>query len=62
MNSWPDSLAGQRRSSPDDLLAALAAEVDQQLVLDIGGELLDGSGLEGEVPEAAFQQEGESNG
>ena len=61
MNLWTDGVAGHQRPS-EELLTALAAQIDRHLILDIGGEFLDGSGLEGEVPEADFEQEGKSNG
>ena len=44
-----------------EVLTSLAAEVDRQLVLSLGGELLDGSGFEDEIPETEFGAEGESN-
>lgn len=64
MNSWingapnADPIGTQPLTTPLD---SLAAEVDRQLVLDLGGELLDGSGFETEEPEPDFEAEGESN-
>lgn len=47
--------------STEDLLTVLAAEVDRQLVLDLGGEFLDGSGFENERPESGFVAQEDSN-
>jgi hypothetical protein len=64
MNSWingapnADPLGTQPPTTPLD---SLAAEVDRQLVLDLGGEFLDGSGFEKESPEANFETEGQGN-
>jgi hypothetical protein len=37
-------------------LDILAAEIDRQLVLDLGGEPLAASGFESETPESDFDQ------
>jgi hypothetical protein len=64
MNSWinvernADPIGTQ---PPDTPLASLAAEVDRQLVLDLGGEFLDDSGFENESPEADFETEVQGN-
>lgn len=64
MNSWincapnADPVGTQSPSTPLD---SLAAEVDRQMVLDLGGEFLDGSGFETETPEPDFETEGEGN-
>ena len=64
MNSWiigasnADPIGTQPPHTPLD---SLAAEVDRQLVLDLGGEFLDGSGFETETPEPDFEAEGEGN-
>ncbi|MGH9627776.1 MAG: hypothetical protein ACRD7E_05475 [Bryobacteraceae bacterium] len=61
MNSWTNRGARQQAESSGEPITTLASHVDQQLVLDIGGEFLAGSGFEDEVPEAAFEQGEESN-
>jgi hypothetical protein len=61
MNSWTNGNAGQRRQSSEELLAGLASQVDRQLVLDLGGEFVEGSGFENEVPETGFEPQEESN-
>jgi hypothetical protein len=61
MNSWTNGSRGQRGQSSEELLTALASQVDRQLVLDLGGEFLEGSGFENEVPETGFEQQEESN-
>ena len=64
MNSWindapnADPIGTQPPSTPLD---SLAAEVDRQLVLDLGGESLDGSGFESEPPEPGFETEVQGN-
>jgi hypothetical protein len=61
MNSWINGGAGQRGASSEELLSALASQVDRQLVLDLGGEFLEGSGFEDEVPETGFEAQEKSN-
>jgi hypothetical protein len=61
MNSWTNGSAGQRGQSSKELLTTLASQVDRQLVLDLGGEFLEGSGFEHEVPEAGFEPQEDSN-
>jgi hypothetical protein len=61
MNFWTNGSAGQPGQSSEELLTALASQVDRQLVLDLGGEFLEGSGFEDEVPKAGFEPEEESN-
>ena len=39
----------------------MAAELDRQLVISLGGEFLEGSGFEDEIPEPEFDAEGASN-
>ncbi|MCX6593144.1 MAG: hypothetical protein NTZ56_16630 [Acidobacteria bacterium] len=64
MNSWvngapnADPIGTQPPTTPLD---SLAAEVDRQLVLDFGGEFLDGSGFESEPPEPDFETEVQGN-
>lgn len=63
MSSWingaPD--ADPVGTTPETPLDFLAAEVDRQMILDLGGEFLDGSGFETETPEPDFETEGEGN-
>ena len=61
MNLWTNGVAAQQVELSGEPLTTLASHVDRQLVLDIGGEFLARSGFEDEVPEAAFEQEEESN-
>ena len=61
MDSQMNGFAGQQGESTEDLLSALASEVDRQLVLDLGGEFLDGSGFENERPESGFEAQEDSN-
>jgi hypothetical protein len=61
MNSWTNGRAGQQGESSGEPITTLASHVDRQLILDMGGEFLAGSGFEDEVPESAFDQEEESN-
>ena len=56
MNSWPNDMA-QAPWLPD----SLANEVSRQLVLDLGGELLNGSGFENDTPDHAFETEDQAN-
>lgn len=44
-----------------ELLTTLASQVDRQIILDLGGEFLEGSGFEHETPEAGFEQQEASN-
>ena len=62
MDQRTNGVAGEPVPSVREFLTGLAAEVDQQIVHVLGGEFLDGSGFEQEVPEANFGREGESNG
>jgi hypothetical protein len=57
MNSWTNGRAGQQGESSGELITILASHVDRQLVIDMGGEFLAGSGFEDEVLEAGFEQE-----
>ncbi|MCZ2075578.1 MAG: hypothetical protein HUU41_02945 [Bryobacteraceae bacterium] len=61
MDSWTNGSAGQQGPSSEELLRALASQVDRQLVLDVGGEFLEGSGFEDEVSETGFEPKEESN-
>lgn len=56
MNSWPNDTP-QAPWLPD----SLADEVNRQLVLDFGGQLLDGSGFENDTPDHAFETEDQAN-
>ena len=62
MDQRTNGVTGQPELSVREYLTALVSEVDQQIVLALGGEFLDGSAFERELPEANFIQEGESNG
>ena len=61
MDTQMNGFAGQQGESPEDLLSVLASEVDRQLVLDLGGEFLEGSGFENERPESGFEAQEDSN-
>jgi hypothetical protein len=61
MNGWTNGKAWRQEASSGELLTALAAQVDRQVVLDLGGEFLEDSGFENEFPEAAFERKEESN-
>lgn len=61
MDSWTDGIAGQQGGRSKELLTGLASHVDRQLVLDLGGEFLKGSGFEDEVPETGFDPQEEFN-
>ena len=52
---------GQQGASAEGMLSVLASEVDRQLVLDLGGEFLGGSGFENERPESGFEAQEDSN-
>jgi hypothetical protein len=56
MNSWPNDTA-QAPWLPD----SLADEVSRQLVLDFGGEVLNGSGFENDTPEPVFKTEDQAH-
>ena len=64
MNSWTNGAPKADPvgiQPPETPLDSLAAEVDRQLVLDLGGEFLDGSGFENELPEPGFETEVQGN-
>lgn len=64
VNSWIDGAPNADpvgTHPPATPLDSLAAAVDRQLVLDLGGEFLNGSGFEAETPEPDFEAEGEGN-
>ena len=64
MNSWINGAPNADPVGippPETSLDSLAAEVDRQLVLDLGGEFLEGSGFETETSEPDFESEGEGN-
>lgn len=50
-----------REATSGELLATLACQVDRQMVLNFGGEFLEGSGFEHEIPETGFKRQGVSN-
>ena len=57
MNSWSNDMP-----QPPWLPDSLADEVSRQLVLELGGELLNGSGFENDTPDQAFETEDQANG
>jgi hypothetical protein len=61
MNLWMNGRAHPKEIS-GELLTVVAAQVDRQLVLELGGEFLDGSDLRAKSPRQGFEQEGASNG
>lgn len=61
MDSMENSRDRQWESTSGELLTALASQVDRQLVLDLGGEFLEGSGFEHDLPETGFERQGASN-
>ena len=61
MDSQMNGFAAQQCESTEGLLTVLASEVDRQLVLDLGGEFLDGSEFENESPESGFDAQEDSN-
>ena len=61
MDRWTNATKGQPELSVRQFLTALATEVDQQIVHALGGETLERSGFEHELPEASFGREGKSN-
>jgi hypothetical protein len=60
MTTWTNGKHGQSERSRE-LLKTLAAEVDRQGVIPLGGEFLGGSGFEDEIPELDLGTEGGSN-
>lgn len=61
MNYWTNGSAGQPWESSEEVLTRLASHLDRQLVVELGGEFLAGSGFEEETPERDFGPEEESN-
>ena len=56
MHSWPNDTP-----TVPWLPDSLADEVNRQLVLDFGGETLNGSGFENDTPDQAFETEDQAN-
>ena len=61
MTTWTNGKPGQSERSRE-LLKTFATEFDWQAVISLGGEFLDGSGFDDEIPEPDLGTEGGSNG